>query len=118
VPADPGALHGWLSRGPGSPRNTTLNLIVTNPTPGSLTLWVFWGDSTGPKRIPLAAGAGTFFLPATHRYSTKSFRQHRHKPYTVTAFMLCGSGASQTLLAGSVLVFRYFPRRGASFANS
>jgi hypothetical protein len=87
------------------------------PDPQPHTLWIFWGDSNQPDIIPLGVGAGTFFFQATHRYSIQSFRQHRHKPYTVTAFVLAGSAPAQTLLAGSVVVFQYFPREVASFVN-
>jgi hypothetical protein len=117
VPASPGALQGFLYQGPGSPRNAALDFILTNPTPQDLTIYLFWGDSTGPEIRALGVGSGTFPFQVTHRYSKKSFRQHHHKPYTVTAFVLCGSGASQTLLGGGVLVFQYSPRQMASFAN-
>jgi hypothetical protein len=116
-PARPEALQGFLFQGPESPRNTALDVIITDPTPRAHTLYVFWGDSGQPQVIPLGVGAGTFFFQATHRYSKKSFRQHRHQPYTVTAFALSGSGASRTLLAGGVLVFQYFPQEVASFVN-
>jgi hypothetical protein len=115
VPADPGGLQGLLYQGPGSPRNAALDLVITNPTAQDLTLYLFWGDETGMQIIPLGVGSGTFSFHATHRYSKKSFRQHHHKPYTVTAFVLCGSGASQTLLAGGVLVVHYSPQEVSSY---
>jgi hypothetical protein len=59
----------------------------------------------------------SFFLPATHRSSAKSFRQHRHQPYTVVAFVPGGPAGAQTLLGGKVLLFRYAPRGVSSFAN-
>jgi hypothetical protein len=100
------SLQVFLYQGPVSPRNTALDFIISDPTPRPHTLWIFWGDSNQPEIIPLGVGAGTFFFQATHRYSIKSFRQHRHRPYTVTTFVLAGSAPSQTLLAGSILVFR------------
>jgi hypothetical protein len=117
VPADPGGLQGLLFQGPQSPRNTALDVIITDPTPQAHTLYLFWGDSSQPQIIPLGVGAGTFGFRATHRYSIKSFRQHRHKPYTVTAFVLRASGASQALLGGGVLVFQYVPRGVSSYGN-
>jgi hypothetical protein len=137
VPAGPGAVQGFLFQGPQSPRNTALDVIVTTPTPQPLTLWVFWGDSNRPQVMPLGVGAGTLFFQATHRYSIQSFRQHRHRPYIVTVFVLAGSAPAQTLVAGSILVFQpagseqhlqrgaagtilmvpYFPLEVASYVN-
>jgi hypothetical protein len=117
VPATPGVLQGLLFQGPQSPRNTALDFVITDPTPQALTLCLFWGDETGMQIIPLGVGAGAFGFHATHRYSKKSFRQHRHKPYTVMAFVLSGQGSDQTLLAGGALVFQYFPREVASYLN-
>jgi hypothetical protein len=111
------SLQVFLYQGPVSPRNTALDFIISDPTTRPHTLWIFWGDSNQPDILPLGVGAGTFFFQATHHYSIPSFRQHLHKPYTVTAFALAGSGPAQTLLAGSVVVFQYFPREVASFVN-
>jgi hypothetical protein len=49
---------------------------------------------------PLGLGAGTFRFPATHRYRKKSFRQHRHKSYTVVAFAPPAARPSQGLRPG------------------
>jgi predicted outer membrane repeat protein len=117
VPANPGALQAFLFQGPQSPRNTALDFIITDPTPQAHALYVFWGNSRQPQIIPLGVGAGTFFFQATHRYSIKSFRQHRHKPYTVLACVLSGPAGAQTLLGGEVLVLQYSPREVLSFGN-
>jgi hypothetical protein len=115
--ANPGAIQAFVFQGPGSPRNTALDFVITNPTPQDLTIYVFWGDSSRPQIIPLpGVGAGKFFFQATHQYSKKSFRQHRHTPYTIVAFVLVGPGG-QTLLGGGFLEFQYFPREVSSFAN-
>jgi hypothetical protein len=117
APASPGTLQGFLSPGLDSPQNTALHFVLTNPAAQPLAVYVFWGDSSQPQIIPLAVGPWTFFLPMTHRYSAKSFRQHRRKPYTVLAFVLCGPVGAQTVLEGGVLVFQYTTRGGVSVGN-
>jgi hypothetical protein len=57
VSPNPAALQGFLFQGPGSPRNTALDVVLTDPTPQTHTLYVFWGDSNHPEIITLGVGS-------------------------------------------------------------
>jgi hypothetical protein len=117
VPSTPGSVTAFLYQGPGSPRNTAIDFIITDQTAQPHFLVIFWGDSNTPDIIFLGINSGTFNFHATHKYSKQSFKAHQHKPYTIVAFVASGFPPNLTLLGTSALVFQYSPQETSSFAN-